>query len=110
MKKELLKKLNKKTLLMFFYLKNYYPGDYFDFSDGKPLGETTINIWIQQMFDAIAIKAKDCPGRNDFAKHMSTGNTKIVMEAYRQNDKNKFTVYVSVCTDYKQKSAIDIEF
>lgn len=89
----------------------YYPNDYFDFSDGKDVSETTINIWIQEMFDKLKGKTLAYPDQNEFFHVISTGNTKVLIEAYRQTiDIDKFTVYVSVCTCYKQSSSMGIKF
>ncbi len=94
----------KKELLADFY----YPGDYFDFSGSGSVSETTINIWIQQMFDKVSEAAKNEPERNNFSHAMSTGNTKVIIEAYRQGS-GKFTVYVSVATSYTQRSILDVD-
>ena len=91
--------------------KFYYPKDYFDYSLGEPLDETTINSWVQHMFDKVEIETIEHPAQMEFFHVMSTGNTKVLLEVYRQDeDSNEFTIYVSVCTKYKQKSDWDITF
>ena len=87
----------------------YYPKDYFDFSDGKDVSETTVNIWIQEMFDKVTIKAQSQPDVKEFFHSISAGNTKVFLEAYRQTDPAKFTIYLSVSTCYKQQSSMDIK-
>ena len=86
----------------------YYPKGYYDFSDGVPIDETTINIWIQRAFDKIALDIKETPDLDKFFHTISSGNTKVLVEAYRQNG-DKFTIYVSVSTCYKQKTGMDIK-
>ena len=93
----------------------YYPNDYFDFSGGKEVTQTEVNMFIQQSFDAIKKKITEHPDREMYTHHMSTGNTKVVVECYRQGSSDtyaasdKFTVYVSVATSYKQLSKMDVE-
>ena len=92
----------------------YYPKDYFDFSNGREVTETVINMFIQQAIDAIRAKIKEQPKQHAYFHHISTGNTKVIVECYRQGSAteyakgNKFTVYVSVATAYKQLSKIDV--
>jgi len=85
-------------------------GAYYDYSDGVPISETSVNIWVQQAFDAIAFKTKGNPDQDEFFHTISSGNTKVLVEAYRQSNKDKFTVYVSVITKYEQQTGTDITF
>jgi len=88
----------------------YYPStNYFNFSNGVPLDETTVNMWIQEMFVKIKTKISEYPDRESYFHHMSSGNTKVIMECYRQGDKDKFTVYVSVATAYSTRTLTDVK-
>ncbi len=95
---------------------SYYPGDYFDFTNGKTVSETQVNMFIQQCIDSVRVKIKKHPDREMYSHHISTGNTKVIIECYRQgNDteyaaSDKFTVYVNVATAYKQQSKMDVKF
>ena len=41
---------------------------------------------------------------------MASGNTHVLIEAYRQSDRNKFTIMVRVTNSYQSETAIDVEF
>ena len=88
----------------------YYPNGYYDFSNGVPVSETEINMWILNSIDKIKAKIKEHPDREQYFHHISSGNTKVIIECYRQGNPEKFTVYVSVATSYKTKSELDITF
>ena len=93
--------------------KFYYPrtseGIYFDYSDGVPIDEGRINIWILQAFNKIAQDIKETSDLDKYFHTISSGNTKVLVEAYRERG-NKFNIYVSVCTAYQQQTKSGIEF
>jgi len=89
---------------------NYSSDNYYDFSNGVPSSDGEINLWIREMFDDIKKKINKNPSRDEYFQHRSTGNTKVIMEVYRQEPNiNSFTVYVSVATAYKSASKCDVQ-
>ena len=97
----------------YYYQKN---GDnYFDFSKGQTVSETEVNMFIHQCIDSIKEKILKYPDRESYFHHMSTGNTKVIIECYRQGNEteyakgDKFTVYISVATAYKEFSKTSVE-
>ena len=88
-----------------------YPSEeYHDFSNGIPVSDYEVNKWIKDSFNYIKEEIKQFPERDKFFSHMNSGNTKVIVEAYRQSNEDKFTVFVSVCTSYSKHVELDIEF
>lgn len=99
----------------FYYSETSNYNDYFDFSKGLPCTETEVNMFIQECIDSIKKQVIKHPDRESYFHHISTGNTKVIVECYRQGScdtytaSDKFTIYVNVATAYKQCSKCDIE-
>jgi len=87
-----------------------YPSEnYYDFKHGHPVSDSMINKWISEGIDSIIKKANAEPNRQDFFSTISSGSTKVLVEAYRQSDKELFTIYVSVIDGYMQQSEISVK-
>jgi hypothetical protein len=93
---------------------------FYDFSDGAKINDDDIRGWVKDGLNHIKEKIKKEPMRSDFFATLSTGNSKVLIEAYRQesnlrrhlnqDDKYKFTVYINIITKYKEESIVDFEF
>jgi hypothetical protein len=93
---------------------------FFDYSDGIKVDDGEIRRWIRNGLNHIKEKIKKEPMRSDFFATLSSGNSKVLIEAYRQDSnirkylnqdiKYKFSVNIDIITKYKEESMINFEF
>ena len=88
----------------------YYPSeDYFDFSEGIVVSDFEIQRWINECLTEIREKIDKEPDRQEFFHIISSGNTQVLVEAYRER-KDKFSVYVTVNNVYKTNHKTNLKF
>lgn len=95
------KKLKKKVL-------KDYPDKYFDFSDGIDISEIKIKRLIKKVIKKAKKYILKYNKENTFYT-ISTGNTKIFVEIYKQ-DNGLFEVFVAVTKNYIEECYHDVKF
>jgi hypothetical protein len=85
-----------------------YPEGFSDFSTATKIGKNQTLHWIEDVVQAIQKKVKNNDLLNEVHSTISSGNTKVFIEAYRQNN-DEFTVCVTVAQNYKHKIYYDIK-
>lgn len=88
-----------------------YPSEkYYKFgSAGVIISDKEINEWINDCLQNIKKNIKKYPGRKSYFSNISSGNTRVSVEAYIQSiNSDLFTVYVNVSKGYEQQSECDI--
>ena len=77
---------------------------FFDFSDGVPINDLQIEIWINRCINLVKEKMKN--GAKEAFGTISSGNTKVLCEGYKNNNGDA-TMYISVITSYKQATLLN---
>ena len=85
-----------------------YPTEYFDFSSGVDLPNSEIQQYIQQGIEKCICKITKDGLKKTFST-ISTGNSKVLVEAYLQDNK-MLTIHVSVSKNYCQMSFCNVEY
>jgi len=79
---------------------------YHDFSDGGNVEDSEFQEWIQESLNKCINESKGKNLKKNFTS-ISTGNSKLFIEVYRQEDYS-FTVHVSICKGYLNKFSCGI--
>ena len=82
---------------------------YHDFSDGVEVYDYEVRAWIADGLKYIEEKIEKFPEREDYHTSTSSGNTRVSIEAYKESNKETYTIFICVCTAYKQKSKCNVE-
>lgn len=94
--------MNQETKLLF-----NYPTTYYDFADGVNIEDDTVNQWIEESITSAVTKLRENNLKESFSAS-SSGNTKVIVEVYRQESNDKLSIYVSVCKKYKRAQELNI--
>jgi hypothetical protein len=84
--------------------------NWYDFTDGVDISETQITLWLRECIDSIKKKIDTYPKQKDYFSTISSGNTKVLVECYRNGTENTFTLYCSVIKSHKQGSLTSVKF
>lgn len=79
--------------------------EYFDFSSGVGIENAVVKDWIAKCVDSAITKLNTSQSKEAFST-TSSGNTKVIVEAYRQDDA-KATIHVSVCYNRLSQTVIN---
>ena len=101
--------MNKKINIKTFKAAADYPVNFSSFKDGVDIKDNEINKWIKECLDDAEKDIKENPGLKKTFGTISSGNTKVFVEVYIQDD-NLYTVYVNVTKDYSEYSECYVDF
>lgn len=99
------RKINIKTLK----INANYPENFSSFKDGVDIKDNEINKWIKECLDKAQQNIKENPSLKESFRTISSGNTKVFVEVYIQDD-NLYTVYITVTKDYNDFSECYVDF
>jgi len=80
---------------------------YFSFKGGVEIPEATTKKRIEECIKTALERCERLDLKESFST-ISSGCQKVFVEAYKQANK-KYTVYITISRDYKQKTFTDIE-
>ncbi len=86
-----------------------FPGDYYSFQNGVNISDVGTNRWIDECIEKVKGKFASNPEIKEAFACISSGNTKVLCEGYKQGN-GKYTVFISVIKGYYQLSECDVEF
>lgn len=77
---------------------------YYDFTNGNPVSDHELKMWIRNGLDFIAKTLKDSPEKQHVFFDIHTGNRKVFVIAYRhENDPNRITLHIDIVRSFSTK-------
>lgn len=80
--------------------------NWYDFSNGSNVGDSEINRWMQELF--VGIRADLVKGIDKTFGYMRSGNTLVLLTAFRQDD-GSYELSFVVTKNYKVADYIDYD-
>lgn len=81
----------------------FLTGKMSDYSDGNRTSEDDISDWIKDCIEKASRNMIANPRLKKSFETMSSGNSKVFVEIYREESVDKFTVFTTVAQNYKSR-------